>query len=360
MIRFNDKNWETVRENYRKWWADELGRPILPMVLWGADPGRSAPRNPLLAFANCSDFSISPEQIVDRYDYELSCYEYHGDSFPIMQMMQFGPGVAAAFLGAELHNNKDTVWFHAPKQLPISEIHLSYDEGNVWLNRVKDIYRAGMKKWGGNVCMGMVDLGGILDILASHLTTEELAYALYDEPEEVRRLVNEIQRLWLRFYEEIYDIIKGQQGFTDWSSIYSEKPSYMLQSDFSYMISREMFDEFVKDELASTAARLSRPFYHMDGIGELKHLDSLLSIDTIAGIQWVPGEGDPVKQDWSEIYRRISAGGKKIQAYYNFESYLDEILAVIQKPDDLIKMQFGYPISEKEAALKKLARYCGE
>lgn len=357
MIHFSDRQWENVRESYRKWWNGTLGRPILPMLLAGADPGRSKPGVPLLSFSNCTNLDITPEQIVDRYDYELSCYEYHGDSFPIMQMMCFGPGVAAVFLGAEPRSSENTVWFCPKKRVPVQELHFTYDGDNVWLRRIKDIYRAGMKKWGGSVCMSMVDLGGVMDILASHLNTEMLLFALYDEPEEVKRLVQEIQSLWLRFYDEIIEIIGGQQGFTDWSTIYSEKPSYMLQSGFSYMIGNEMFEEFIKDELAGTAGHLYRPFYHMDGVGQLKHLDSLLSIDAISGIQWVPGEGEPLKQDWSQVYRKISEAGKKIQAYYNFEFHLDEILAVVKRPDDLVKMQFGYPISEKREALRKLGRF---
>ncbi len=357
MIHFSDRQWDNVQSNYDRWWRGELGRPILPMVLWGVDPGRAMPKNPLLAFSNCTDLSITPEQIVDRYDYELSCYEYHGDSFPIMQMMQFGPGVAAAFLGAKMEAANNTVWFHMEKPTEIESLRLSYDPDNQWLRRVKDIYRAGMRKWGGSVVMAMTDLGGTLDVLASLLTSEGLLYALYDSPEEVLRLVNELSALWMRFYDEITDIIKDQRGFTDWSGIYSPKPSYMLQCDFCYMISTDMFKTFVAPELSKTASKLHRPFYHLDGIGQLRHLDTLLATDEINGIQWVPGEGDPRKQDWSEVYRRISKAGKKIQAYYDFDSYLDEILAVIERPDDLVKMQFGYPIAEKDAALCRLAKY---
>ena len=60
MIRFTDKQWDEVRENHRKWWKNELGRPILPLVIGGADPMRDKPKNPVLSFANCNDLSITP------------------------------------------------------------------------------------------------------------------------------------------------------------------------------------------------------------------------------------------------------------------------------------------------------------
>lgn len=357
MIKFTEKQWQKVKNNYKLWWQGKLGRPILPCVFWGAPPEREMPDIPLLSFKNCSDLSITPEQIIDRYDYELSCYEYYGDSFPLMQMMQFGPGVIAAFLGAELISEENTVWFNPGKIKDIKDIHFEYNKDNIWLKRVKDIYKAGMKKWEGNVVMGMVDLGGILDVLAVFRTTDKLLLDLYDEPEEVKRLIYELQHLWLRYYNEINEILKGSQGYSDWSSIFYEKPSYMLQSDFSYMISPEMFNEFVIDEISNTASRLNNAFYHLDGEGQLAHINYLLNCEHIKGIQWVPGEGYAKKKDWSELYSKIGTAGKKIQAYYNLEEYLDNILNILPQKDLLIKMQFGYSIERKEEIIKKLEKY---
>jgi 5-methyltetrahydrofolate--homocysteine methyltransferase len=357
MIRFSDKQWDTVQANYRKWWKGELGRPILPAVIHGADPGRLKPDIPHPAFSNCADFSISPEQIIDRMDYELSCCEFYGDSFPWVNMHHFGPGVAAAFLGAVLESAENTVWFHPEKKVPIGDLHFTYNPDNVWLNRLKDIYRAGMRKWGGSVTMAMTDLGGVLDILASFLETEGLLVELLDNPEEVIRLSGEMTDFWLQFYQELTEILKGQRFYSDWSSIGSENPSYIFQCDFCYMISSEMFQSFVYDDLARTAAKLDKPFYHLDGIGELKHLDSLLSIDAIKGIQWVPGAGEPSTRDWSEVFSKISRAGKKIQATNDLDKYLDEVVAVIKHPDDLIKPQVTYPLDKKQEVLKKLSRY---
>ncbi|HNX15637.1 MAG TPA: hypothetical protein PKH29_12390, partial [Oscillospiraceae bacterium] len=195
----------------------------------------------------------------------------------------------------------------------IQELHFEYDPDNIWLRRVKDVYIEGMEKWHGNVVMGMTDLGGVLDILASFRTTEGLLFDLYDNPDEVLRCVREIQTMWFRYLNEIIDIMKSEaQGYTSWCNIYDPEPTYILQSDFCYMISNEMFNEFVGPELKSSAERLHRPFYHLDGIGELKHLDSILKIDAFAGVQWGPGDGPYKDKDWSEIHKRITSAGKKM------------------------------------------------
>jgi 5-methyltetrahydrofolate--homocysteine methyltransferase len=357
MIRFSGKQWDQVEDNYRKWWKGELGRPILPVVITGADPGRPRPPAPLLRFSNCADFSIPPEELIDRIDYELSALEFYGDAFPWVNMHHFGPGAAAAFLGAVPEPAENTVWFHPEKQLPIEELHFTYDPANPWLRRIKDIYRAGMRKWGGSVCMALTDLGGVMDILASFRGTEGLLYECLDSPGEVARLCGEIAGLWLEFYRELTELLRGQRGYSDWSSAFSPEPSYILQCDFSYMIGPEMFAAFVRDELARTGEALDKPFYHLDGIGELKHLDSILGIESIRGVQWIPGAGEPETRDWSEVYVKIAAAGKKIMAPYGLDRYLDEIIQAVNKPDALLKMQMSYPQSQKAEALKKLSRY---
>jgi 5-methyltetrahydrofolate--homocysteine methyltransferase len=354
---FTDKQWDTLYKAYSDWWENKLGRPILPITFVGKDPGRHEPKNPLLHFSNVSDFSITPEQIVDRMDYELHCREYFLDEYPRVEMHAFGAGVIAAFLGAKPPSADDTVWFHPPeKPLPLSELSFVYDENNIWLNRIKDIYRAGMKKWGGEVVMCMTDLGGILDILSTFCETENLLMAFYDDPESIKRCVNELHKLWFRFYNEINDIISGSRGYSDWAGILYKKPSYMLQCDFSYMINEKMFGEFVMPELESTASCLYKNFYHLDGVGQLPHLKHLLQSKNIFGIQWVPGIGEQHNKDWSEVYKSISNAGKKIQGQYGLDFQCAEILAVVQHPDDLCKTPMCFPMTEKAQTIKNLEK----
>ena len=110
-IKFSADDWARTKENYTKWWNKELDRPLVPIVLEGRDPGRPQPAVPILTQATCTDLSIPAETLIDRLDYELSRYEYLGDSFPYINMDVFGPGVMNAFLGAELRNETGYVWF---------------------------------------------------------------------------------------------------------------------------------------------------------------------------------------------------------------------------------------------------------
>lgn len=311
---FPDERYESLRKTYRKWWADELTRPIVPIITTGHPSPRKPSENPRLAFPTAWDMSISPKQFVDAHDYRLSTMRWHGDAFPFFPITPYGAGVMAAFLGCTPKGAENTVWFLPPeKDIPIEELHFSFIENNPYFRRVVNTVEAAMEKWRGHVVIGMVDLGGVMDVLASFRGTENLLMDLYDSPDEVLRCVKEIQELWLKYFKIFSDMMTPEaRGYSQWYNLYGEQPGYILQSDFSYMISPEMFDQFVGPELAETSKHLCNAVYHMDGIGEIPHLDSLLKIDSIKGIQWVPGDGEPSNQNWDELLGRILASGKKL------------------------------------------------
>ncbi len=309
-VHFSAANYENLRKMYRLWWNDELNRPIVPIVV---DEGASV-QGPQLCFATAWDMSLSPKELIDAHDRRLSSRRFYGEAYPWLNFDAFGPGVLAAFLGCAPVGRKETVWFMPPKaNMELAEMRFEFDPQNPCFRRVAAFYEEGMEKWGGMVVLGMADLGGILDILASFRGTENLLMDLIDDPDEVIRCIDDIQRAWFACYDEINRIIgPGAMGHTQWLNLYGEEPGYILQSDFSYMISPEMFAQFVAPELKSSAARLKNAIYHLDGMGEIPHLEQILSIGEIKGIQWVPGAGPGEMMDWTELTGRILQGEKKL------------------------------------------------
>jgi 5-methyltetrahydrofolate--homocysteine methyltransferase len=89
----------------------------------------------------------------------------------------------------------------------------------------------------------------------------------------------------------------------------------MLQSDFSAMISPQMFETFVLPDLAACCKALDFAFYHLDGRGQIPHLDLLLSLEQLHGIQWIPGEGQPSPSAWLPLLKHIIDAGKLCQLY---------------------------------------------
>lgn len=331
-VHFNQERWEKIRKTYDMWWKGNLERPIIKIFVQDGFVSESPqPRAPFLTQENCTDFSYSPEELVEAMDYELSQYEFLGDAFPMINFDSFGPGVLAAFCGAKLDNSSGRVWFFPEEEKEITDIHAVYDPNSVWVKRIKSIFEAGHKLWKGNVLMGMPDLGGVLDVAAVLRGSENLLYDLYDYPEEVKRLCCEIDKAWMDAYRDLNQVLQPMNpGYSDWLGIYSDRESYVLQSDFSYMISESMFEEFVFPSLKKACEELEHSVYHLDGIGEIKHLKKLLSIERLGAVQWQPGDGQPSAGNWIPIYQQIMEAGKGIKAEGGFEDF-EKIYSQIPK-----------------------------
>ena len=230
--------------------------------------------------------------------------------------LNLGAGIAAAYLGANLEYESATIWFKPPRELSLAEIQPRYNADNIWWQRTLSLTRRAVQRWGDQVCVGLADLGGNLDIFASLHNTQQLLFDLYDAPDEVSRISQSITHAWLRFYDELYDILQSaQRGTTPWARIWSPGRCYMLQSDFDYMISQQMFEQFVLPDLAACCEKLDHGFYHLDGKGQIAHLDHLLSLPRLRGIQWIPGEGASPPEEWLPLLKRIRDGGKLCQLY---------------------------------------------
>jgi 5-methyltetrahydrofolate--homocysteine methyltransferase len=314
-IAFEQSDWDRIRGDYAAWWAGELDRPLV--LLEGSSPppaGVSLPHAP--HFTAQLPASMPAEEVVDRYAAHLECGRWYGDAFP-RWWVNFGPGIMAGFLGARVGVDDHTVWFEPDTPRELADIRPVLDESNPWWLRVRELTRVAAERWKAQACVGYTDIGGNLDILASLRTTANLLTDVLDAPEEVARLAADVTRLWLRAFKELHELSGATgRGHSPWAPIWSEGSCYMLQSDFAYMISPTMFERFVVPDLVACCDEIDHGFYHLDGKGQLPHLDMLLDIPRLRGIQWIPGDGPvPDSADWPEVLSRIRARGKLCQLF---------------------------------------------
>lgn len=357
-IDFSQERYRRIRERFEGWWNGTNRTPIIGASIRERAPQGREPTVPYLSQATV-DLETPVDKILDSIEYELSQYEFYGDAFPFYNMDAFGPGLLAAFLGAKLDNSTGRVWFHRQEEVAPENLHFQLKEDNPWLQRVISIYKGANERFEGLVRFGMPDLGGILDVLSTFYPGEELLLLLYDDPENVKRLSNELCEVWHKAYDLIAKAAKFDQfGYTDWSGIYSAKPSYVIQCDFSYMIGNDMFREFAEPGLRYQCKKLDRTIYHLDGINELQHLDTLLAIEDLNAIQWVPGEGQKPVDEWPEVYRKIADAGKGMQ----FLCWgMDKFAGMIEKIGNAGKFLYqynycAYPAESKATVLKCLKK----
>jgi 5-methyltetrahydrofolate--homocysteine methyltransferase len=310
-IAFTEQDWARVERDTLAWWNHELDRPLVHLSV-------QQPVDAPYAHGYQSNYPLDmpAAEVVEQYAPFFAATRWYADSFPHW-WVNFGPGIAAGFLGSEVNSVTEpgeTVWFNPPERRPIADWDFQLDPNNPWWLRVQEITRAVIERYGRQVQVAHTDLGGNLDILASFTTTEQLLFDVIEQPEVVDRQVARITELWLRYYAALDQIIRPAcRGTSAWSPLWSPGKTYMLQCDFSYMISPKMFERFVVPDLTACCDMLDHGFYHLDGKGEIPHLPHLLGIERLRGIQWIPGDGAPTPDQWLPLLQQIRAGGKLCQ-----------------------------------------------
>jgi hypothetical protein len=319
-LRFSESDWDRISRDWSAWWAGELDRPMV--VLECIEHLDAYAPHCASVFLGNYPLEQPAGEILGEFVPRLENTHYLGDSFPRF-WPNFGPGIVAAFAGAQVHPAWDTTWFTPGQTGPITGLHVEANWSNPWWLRVCEFTQAAVGRWGSELSVGLTDLGGNLDIIASLRDTIQLLKDLVKTPDEIDLLVGETTRLWLDCFDRLYSLIApAGRGVTNWGPLWAPGRGYMLQSDFSYMISPKMFERFALPDLEACCAQMDYAFYHLDGIGQLVHLDALLSLPRLRGIQWVPGYGKPPCEEWLPVLKKIRDAGKLSQVTVSPEGAL--------------------------------------
>jgi 5-methyltetrahydrofolate--homocysteine methyltransferase len=262
---------------------------------------------------------MDPEFRLNQFLYNCSNTFYGGEAFPCF-WVNFGPGVITSFVGTPYILAEGTVWFgkdHIVKDWS-SKPDIKFNPDNEMWKAVRDTTDYLSKNAKDKYFVGMTDIGGSLDILATLRGTEDLLYDLYDFPDEVKNLTNTMDEIWFSCFDKLHSSInRYMDGSASYMELWHPGRWYPLQCDFSAMISPLQFEEFVKPTLIKQTEFLDNTIYHLDGMQALPHLDHLLDIERLTGIQWEPGVGNTWASDemWFPMYKKIQAKGKNLIIY---------------------------------------------
>jgi len=315
-------DWEEVQERFKAWWKGEIidrvciavtaprGKPIKDI--------KPLPTPPEIARLNPNQWyawALNPEYCINQAEINFAKTYYGGEAVPY-HIASFGPNMTASYLGVEPQFANETTWFRTPiindwKNLP----DFKYDSNNKWWQITKHLAEALTEAGKGKFLVGMSDVLYGLDTLVSLRGVTQLLFDLVDHPEEVKHLISRITELEIRWYQEIYQITqKGQAGSTCWLGLWSPGKWYPVQCDFANMLSPKMFEEFAIPFITECCQYLDNSIYHLDGKGQIAHLDLLLGLKELDGIQWSvpvvtsdPPHDDPV---WYPYFKRIQKRGK--------------------------------------------------
>ncbi len=315
-VEWDKAQWKRFISRTQSWWQRELDGPLVDVRVPVVPHDQVQHDLPYYPIAARYDDDVPAETIVERWDMELQRYRLLGDAYPGV-WANFGATFLAALLGSDLEADENTTWLSVPEMEPIKKLQLAVDPENRWHQRYIAFCQAAADYWQGRVQVGMCT-GGMLDVLAVFRPEGQLQLDMCDAPEHVERLINEAHQASWHYFQEVERILKPHNpGYSSWEGIFCAEPYQILVSDLCCTIGPAMFEQFVKPELESYTQRLSRSFYHLDGPDAVRHLDALLSLPRLDGIQWIWGAAMASRPltEWTDLCRRILSADKLIQLF---------------------------------------------
>ncbi len=360
-------DWPASRQRFTAFWQGEIVdrcccafyAPRNTLL----DPAIALPRPPRDLQEKWLDPQYRLENILATFNHTY----YGADAFPFHHI-DLGPGDLGAFVGGGFRLAPDTVWFDV--NLPIAD----------WATRApilmdwdSPLWKTAWEMTGllcqnacGDYHVGITDLGGTLDIVASLRGADSLLLDLYDEPEAVKTAAAEVQTAWKQAYDRLMGLMaQYQQGSSAWMGLWCPGAWYPMQCDFSAMISPRMFDEFVAPDLAKEAKWFDRAAYHLDGPGQIRHLETLLDIEDICAIQCVPSvmlQNDGkfwqsyFNDEWLPVMKRIQERKRGLILTGIHPCELDALIENL-RPEGLFFAMHLSSQDEAEAALKRIERW---
>lgn len=353
---WRDADQKRAEQEWSRWWQQTTDRPLISAECIPED--HSCDLGTIYRHLSSYERATSAQVILEEVRQELRKVEYLQDAFP-RWWPNFGPGILAGTLGSDVEATVDSTWFG-----PIPEASLERITGRTcltddWNSRIEEVTRAAIDTLGQKTLIGYTDIGGCLDILASLYGSVETLMAMNDEPEKVLESLEVIRKEWRLLFERQERLLgsSASDWRGSWLPIMAPGATYPIQCDLSIMISESMFETFVVPEIEELCSIMPYAFYHLDGPGAVRHLDRLLSIENLKGIQWVPGAGEPQAEQWTDLIARIRDAGKLVQVYVSPQGAV-EICERIGGESIVMALGVGGlpTVREAEEALEQLVR----
>jgi hypothetical protein len=253
------------------------------------------------------------EYQVDLFIDSIKGKKFHAETFPVF-WPNLGPEVYSAFHGSELEYMEVTSY-----SVPLIKTHedigrICFEKENPYFRKIEEMTLLALEKCAGRFLVGYTDLHPGMDCVAAWTDPQQLCIDLLVDPDMVKQLITLANLHFQEVYDHFDGLLKKQNQLSvTWMGIPSYGKMHIPSSDFSAMISTELYLEFVHPITVQEVKPMTHNVYHVDGKGVARHLDHILEIKEINAIQWVQGMGDdmPIMQ-WVPLIRKIQAAGKSV------------------------------------------------
>jgi 5-methyltetrahydrofolate--homocysteine methyltransferase len=289
-------DWREAEERTQAWWQREvIDRPVLQVRAprKGVTPAQlEAVSRPVdVPPDQMQDWFTNVERVVERCGRVAEMTFWGGEAFPVVFPVSIQlVAIPAAYLGCPytIDPYGNSAWAEPIIEDWATRPKLQFNPENEWWQLSRKLLGTAAQESAGRYYVSVPDLNAPGEIVVLMRDTQRILYDLMDNPEPIKEAIAEANVAWYRFWQAAVGTIhQWIDGYFYWMGIWSDSPSVDLQCDFNVMISPPMFDEFFLPALEQQTRWIERTIFHLDGPEAIRHLDSLLALPRMSGIQWV-------------------------------------------------------------------------
>jgi len=345
---------ERILDRFCAWWNCQIiDRPPVSMDI---RPLRAV-ELPAKHHADARERWLDGEYQLDCFEAQLAVARFVGDTFPKFTP-NLGPDLVATLFGADLTFGERTSWSTpiGSSCREILEMQPDWDGPYwSWIRRMTDM---SLQRGAGRWLTGIADLHTNGDLLAALRGPQDLCLELVDDLEGVRLACEHVTNFFGRMYDDLWSRLDaaGQPAAGCFPMIGPGR-MYMISCDFICLISPQMYESTILPAHRREIAHLDWCMFHLDGPGALKHLDTILSLEGLNGLQWVYGAGKGPGARWIEVYRKAQAAGKCIQVKAADTQDAETLMEHLKPEGVWFTVGGEYEPDEARAFIERVARW---
>lgn len=169
------------------------------------------------------------------------------------------------------------------------------------------------QRFGYDVVLGANPMIDPLTTLSMMLGPNQFYLEVIDRPEMIKRWT---QRLGDMFMQIVHGYRQaraahGRREDINWTGLWAPGDMDALQCDASALLSPEMFNEFALPQLERQAEFMDFGLWHLDGAGELPHIESICAVPGMRAIQWIDAQYAP-QMKYIDAWKKIRKLGKSL------------------------------------------------
>lgn len=305
-----NQDWDNVKKRWVAWWNQELYDRALVVVGSARDGVMPQEQQEV----DLETYWTDVDGMIRRTLETVRTTYYGGEYLPIFSHL-WAVGHAVLF-GCKPHYRPDTIWVDPA---PVGDDGFPNLDGwrdSPWWDWMLRSTSAAAQACRGRyfIWTGWGNHAG--DTLALVRGTEQFLMDIATNPEWVKSAVKKMSDILIEVFEELWNLasaqVTGVEGSLNYVSNWSPGRTMGFDCDMACMVSPETFEEIFLPPLQETMRLADHRMWHLDGIGNFKHLDALLEVSQLHAVQIGPGDGNPGVLHWIHLIRRIQAKGKSV------------------------------------------------